>query len=81
MAPELVREQPYDHMADLWSLGCILFEVYVGRPPFYTNSIFQVPRRAALRDRALTLCPYLCPAMYNSALFLAHFPAFCFAPN
>nr|XP_023874705.1 serine/threonine-protein kinase apg-1-like [Quercus suber] len=24
MAPELVREQPYNHKADLWSLGVIL---------------------------------------------------------
>jgi serine/threonine protein kinase len=42
MAPELVREQPYDHTADLWSLGCILFEITVGTPPFYTNNIFQL---------------------------------------
>ncbi|XP_042503630.1 serine/threonine-protein kinase Nek3-like [Macadamia integrifolia] len=25
MAPELVREQPYNHTVDLWSLGVILF--------------------------------------------------------
>lgn len=25
MAPELVREQPYNHTADLWSLGVILY--------------------------------------------------------
>lgn len=24
MAPELVREQPYNHTVDLWSLGVIL---------------------------------------------------------
>ena len=42
MAPELVREQPYDHTADLWSLGCILYEIAVGKPPFYTNNIFQL---------------------------------------
>eukprot|EP01135_Chromosphaera_perkinsii_P008696 Nk52_evm29s1444 gene=Nk52_evmTU29s1444 len=42
MAPELVKEQPYDHTADLWSLGCILYELYVGKPPFYTTSIFQL---------------------------------------
>lgn len=42
MAPELVKEQPYDHTADLWSLGCILYELVVSKPPFYTNNIFQV---------------------------------------
>nr|XP_025033645.1 serine/threonine-protein kinase 36 [Pelodiscus sinensis] len=42
MAPELVQEKPYDHTADLWSVGCILYELFVGTPPFYTNSIFQL---------------------------------------
>ncbi|XP_077449174.1 serine/threonine-protein kinase 36 [Stigmatopora argus] len=42
MSPELVAEKPYDHTADLWSLGCILYELHTGVPPFYTNSIFQL---------------------------------------
>ncbi|XP_051478768.1 serine/threonine-protein kinase 36 isoform X2 [Apus apus] len=44
MSPELVREQPYDHKADLWSMGCILYELFVGTPPFYSSSIFQLIR-------------------------------------
>lgn len=42
MSPELVEERPYDHKADLWSVGCILYELAVGMPPFYTTSIFQL---------------------------------------
>ncbi|XP_068186440.1 serine/threonine-protein kinase 36 [Antennarius striatus] len=42
MSPELVEEKPYDHTADLWSLGCILYELHQGEPPFYTNSIIQL---------------------------------------
>lgn len=42
MSPELVKEQPYDATADLWSLGVILYELYVGQPPFYTNSIYSL---------------------------------------
>ncbi|KAK3212162.1 hypothetical protein Dsin_016868, partial [Dipteronia sinensis] len=44
MAPELVQEQPYNHTADLWSLGVILYELFVGQPPFYTNSVYALIR-------------------------------------
>lgn len=42
MAPELVQEQPYNYTADLWSLGVILYELFVGTPPFYTNNIYSL---------------------------------------
>lgn len=42
MAPELIDGMPYDHSADLWSLGCIIYELLVGAPPFNTTSILQL---------------------------------------
>ena len=42
MAPELVQEQPYNETADLWSLGVILYELFTGKPPFYTNNIYTL---------------------------------------
>ncbi|XP_015605480.1 serine/threonine-protein kinase fused [Cephus cinctus] len=44
MAPELIEECPYDHNADLWSLGCIVYELIVGTPPFQTTSILHLVR-------------------------------------
>ncbi|XP_008545603.1 serine/threonine-protein kinase fused [Microplitis demolitor] len=44
MAPELIEECPYDHNADLWSLGCIAYEMIVGTPPFQTTSILHLVR-------------------------------------
>ncbi|XP_014240497.1 CBL-interacting serine/threonine-protein kinase 5 [Cimex lectularius] len=44
MAPELMEESPYDHTADLWSLGCIAYEILVGTPPFTTTSILHLAR-------------------------------------
>ncbi|KAH0787433.1 AGC family protein kinase [Histomonas meleagridis] len=42
MAPELVQEQQYDEKVDIWALGVILYELYYGKPPFYTNSIYKL---------------------------------------
>eukprot|EP00930_Biecheleria_cincta_P018309 TRINITY_DN14305_c0_g1_i1.p1 TRINITY_DN14305_c0_g1~~TRINITY_DN14305_c0_g1_i1.p1 ORF type:complete len:644 (-),score=111.19 TRINITY_DN14305_c0_g1_i1:158-2089(-) len=34
MAPEILRHEPYDGKADLWSVGAILYELLMGRTPF-----------------------------------------------
>jgi serine/threonine protein kinase len=34
MSPEQLRNSGTDHRADIWSLGCILFECLTGRRPF-----------------------------------------------
>jgi len=34
MAPEILRYEKYDAKADLWSVGAVLFEMCVGKPPF-----------------------------------------------
>ena len=33
-APEIVLGCPYDHAVDMWSLGCIVFELVHGKPLF-----------------------------------------------
>lgn len=42
MAPELLEEKPYDHMADLWSLGCIIYETMAGAPPFSATALLRL---------------------------------------
>src|SRR5882762_11288718 len=34
MAPEILRYEKYDAKADLWSVGAVLYEMSVGKPPF-----------------------------------------------
>ena len=42
MAPEILRHEPYDAKADLWSVGAILFELLTGRPPFSGENPMQL---------------------------------------
>jgi serine/threonine protein kinase len=34
MAPECISKQPYDWKADVWSLGCVVYELCCLRTPF-----------------------------------------------
>ena len=34
MSPEQINEQKYNEKCDIWSLGCILYELCALRPPF-----------------------------------------------
>ena len=35
MSPELMQEKSYDSKSDIWSLGCLIFELCALKPPFH----------------------------------------------
>ena len=37
IAPEVFGQYGYDETVDWWSVGCILFEMLVGYPPFFSD--------------------------------------------
>lgn len=38
MAPETLEGRPYSFASDMWALGCVLYEICTGDPPFIAKS-------------------------------------------
>lgn len=38
-SPEVWQDQPYDQKSDMWSLGCVLYEICTLQPPFKANDM------------------------------------------
>ncbi|ODV63700.1 kinase-like protein, partial [Ascoidea rubescens DSM 1968] len=38
MAPEILMGKPYDNSVDYWSLGCVVYDLLTGSPPFLGNN-------------------------------------------
>ena len=45
MAPEILRYEKYDAKADLWSVGAVLYETAVGRPPFRAQNHIELLKK------------------------------------
>ncbi|CEJ55610.1 Putative Serine/threonine-protein kinase atg1 [Penicillium brasilianum] len=45
MAPEILRYEKYGAEADLWSVGTVLYEMVVGRPPFRATNHVELLRK------------------------------------
>lgn len=50
MAPEILRYEKYDAKADLWSVGTVLHEMLVGKPPFRAANHVELLRKIEKGD-------------------------------
>ena len=61
--PEIWKDKPYGNKCDLWSLGCVLYEMAASRPPFDGRDL-QGLHRSILRGQFSRI-----PKVYSNDLW------------
>mmetsp|Transcript_6634 Transcript_6634/g.7223 ORF Transcript_6634/g.7223 Transcript_6634/m.7223 type:complete len:251 (+) Transcript_6634:321-1073(+) len=70
VAPEVIHDKQYDKKVDMWSLGCLLYFVLFGRPPFYSEDEeeicdlakkgnYSIPKKIKVSTEALDFVRHL----------------------
>lgn len=49
-SPEVWKDRPYDMKSDIWSLGCVLYEMITLRPPFKANDLKSLYKKVVSVD-------------------------------
>ena len=50
IAPEVLKKQGHSYEADIWALGCMMFAMLVGTPPFETKSLGRTYAKIAANE-------------------------------
>ena len=62
MSPEQAKGQPVDRRTDIWSFGCVLYEMLVGRRAFESDSLSELLAAILTHDVDLSRIPPDTPA-------------------
>ena len=50
LAPEVVRHQPYDYKADMWAVGCVLYQLAALQAPFKGENLLALNNAIVHRE-------------------------------
>ena len=42
MCPEIIKHETYNEKADIWSFGCLVYQMCCLEPPFYSNNMLSL---------------------------------------
>uniref|UniRef100_A0A3B4B4W0 Protein kinase domain-containing protein n=1 Tax=Periophthalmus magnuspinnatus TaxID=409849 RepID=A0A3B4B4W0_9GOBI len=56
-SPEVVKSEPYGEKADVWALGCVLYQMATLQPPFYSSNMLSLANKVQYQYTLLLLCP------------------------
>ncbi|KAK9171777.1 NIMA-related kinase 5 [Cryptosporidium meleagridis] len=63
MSPEMCENKPYTYKSDIWSFGCVLYELTCLKPPFSGDSLLSLAWKISFQE----IKPL--PSCYSSKLF------------
>ncbi|KAI7869062.1 kinase-like domain-containing protein [Spinellus fusiger] len=70
-APEIVRDKKYSKSVDMWAIGCVLYTILCGFPPFYDESIRALTEKVA-RGQYTFLSPWWDPISDSAKDLISH---------
>ncbi|KAI9314420.1 kinase-like domain-containing protein [Dichotomocladium elegans] len=77
-APEIVKDERYSKSVDMWALGCVLYTMLCGFPPFYDESI-QVLTEKVAKGQYTFLSPWWDIVSEEAKDLISHL--LCIDPN
>jgi serine/threonine protein kinase len=75
-APEIVKDERYSKSVDMWAMGCVLYTLLCGFPPFYDESIQALTEKVA-RGQYTFLSPWWDEISHEGMALALHLSFFC----
>uniref|UniRef100_A0A0N4ZEJ9 Serine/threonine-protein kinase PLK n=1 Tax=Parastrongyloides trichosuri TaxID=131310 RepID=A0A0N4ZEJ9_PARTI len=70
IAPEMLDKRGHSYEVDIWAIGCILYTLLVGKPPFETMTLKDTYNR--IKSNTYTVPPMVSPDAKHLIKYLLH---------